>query len=156
MNKKLLAGLLAIIMILALVLVGCSKKPGNTPSGQQSLQPGNGVEDWDEVNPGVGNSSGQNSGQASGSNSQSGSQSGSQSSGSSSSSSSASGKEDYGMTLEEYNSMSPKDQQAYFESFDSVEDYWAWYDAAKADYDAKMDGTHIEGDGNFDITDHIK
>ncbi len=52
MNKKILAGLLAIILVLSLVLVGCSKRKKDH-STDQFAQGGVGVEDWDENEGGV-------------------------------------------------------------------------------------------------------
>ena len=47
MNKKILAGLLAVILVLALVLVGCSKPSQGGPD--QFASSGTGVEDWDDI-----------------------------------------------------------------------------------------------------------
>jgi flagellar basal body-associated protein FliL len=55
------------------------------------------------------------------------------------------------MTYEEYNALSAEEQEAYFNSFDTIEDFFAWYNKAKAEYEASQDYTEIGGDGNLDI-----
>ena len=54
------------------------------------------------------------------------------------------------LTYEEYWAMSGKEQQAYYESFDSVEDFFAWYNTAKAEYEAANPGIDA-GDGEIDL-----
>lgn len=54
------------------------------------------------------------------------------------------------ITYEEYMNMSGEDQMAYFESFASVEDYFAWYNEAKAAYDKQNPPIEIE-DGSIDL-----
>lgn len=111
-------------------------------------------------------SSGSNDSSASSSNSSSGgsisggnTSSGSSSSGSSSSSSS-SGSSSGGVTAgslsyEEYIAMSGEEQQKYFESFESVEAFFEWYNAAKAKYDEENESIEIGGDGSIDLGDII-
>ena len=89
MNKKVLAVMMAVVVILALVLVGCGKPSEHIVPGSSSAN-GTGVEDWDDVvndNGGNAEQSGSASGSASDSSgSSSGSSSGNKSSSSSSSS----------------------------------------------------------------------
>lgn len=83
------------------------------------------------------------------------------SSGSSSSSSDTSSKptvedaEDDGeVTYEEYIAMSGAEQQKYLESFDSIEAFFAWYNAAKEKYDKENPSIEI-GDGSINMEDII-
>ena len=162
MNKKILAVMMAVVMILALVLVGCGKPSENIVPGSSSAN-GTGVENWDDVvidNSGNSQQSGSSSGSTSGSSSgsASGSASGStsgSSSGSSSGSLSGVGKEDYGITYEEYQAMDPYEKQAYFEEL-GLEEFKKWYNAAKYDFDVRQDAIRIEGDGGFNIGDYLK
>lgn len=57
-------------------------------------------------------------------------------------------------SYEQYNAMSPEEQYAFFCTFDTMEDFVAWYNAAKAEYDAAHPDIDI-GDGNIDIGDII-
>lgn len=57
------------------------------------------------------------------------------------------------MTYEEYISMSPENQQKYMQSYENMEDFFAWYNNAKAKYDEENAG--IEIDGSIDIGDYI-
>ena len=54
-----------------------------------------------------------------------------------------------GMTYEEYNALSAEEQEEYFYSFDTVEDFFAWYNQAKQEYENNQD--YIEVGGNNDI-----
>ncbi len=54
------------------------------------------------------------------------------------------------LTYAEYLKMTPAEQQAYYESYEDVMDFIAWYNAAKAKYDADKDTIQIEG-GKIDI-----
>ena len=58
------------------------------------------------------------------------------------------------MTYEKYISMSPEDQQAYFESYSSPDAFFKWFNAAKAEYDKNNDAIEVEG-GNIDIGDYM-
>ena len=51
--------------------------------------------------------------------------------------------------------LTAEEQQAYFETFASIEDYFVWYNAAKQEYEDKKDKVDIGGDGNVDIGDII-
>lgn len=46
---------------------------------------------------------------------------------------------------EQYQNMSGEDQLAFMESFDSVEAFVAWYNAAQAEYEAKNPAIEIDG-----------
>lgn len=59
------------------------------------------------------------------------------------------------MTYEEFMDLTAEEQQAYFETFVSIEDYFAWYNAAKQEYEENKDKVDIGGDGNVDIGDII-
>ena len=59
------------------------------------------------------------------------------------------------LTYEEYLALTPAEQQLYFLSFPSPADYIAWYNSAKAAYEAQKDDLVIEGDGNVNIGDII-
>lgn len=58
------------------------------------------------------------------------------------------------VTYEEYNAMSGEEQMAFFNTFDSMEDFVAWYNAAKEKHDSEHPDIEI-GDGNIDIGDII-
>ena len=154
MNKKVLAVMMAVVVILALVLVGCGKPSEHIVPGSSSAN-GTGVEDWDDV---VNNNGGnaEQSGSASGSASDSSGSSSGSSSGNKSSSSSSSGvgQEDYGNTYEEYLAMDAYEQQAYFEEL-GWDEYIKWYNAAKKDYDDRQASIRVEGDGGFNIGDYL-
>lgn len=55
------------------------------------------------------------------------------------------------MTYEQYNALSAEEQEEYFNSFKSVEDFFAWYNKAKKEYEENQDYTEIGGDGNIDL-----
>ena len=55
------------------------------------------------------------------------------------------------LTYEEYNALSAEEQEAYFNSFDTIEDFFAWYNKAKAEYEADQDYIEVGGDGNLNI-----
>jgi len=59
-----------------------------------------------------------------------------------------------GTEYEKYISMSPEKQQAYFESFDDPNDFFKWYNNAKAEYDKKNAANVVEGD-SVDIGDYM-
>jgi hypothetical protein len=54
------------------------------------------------------------------------------------------------LTYEEYWAMSGKEQAEYYNSFDSAEDFFEWYNAAKAKYDADHPDIDV-GDGELDL-----
>lgn len=58
------------------------------------------------------------------------------------------------VTYEQYNAMSPEEQLAFFESFDSMEEFVRWYNDAKAKYEAENPDIEI-GDGEIDVGDII-
>lgn len=102
-------------------------------------------------NSSSGNSS--SGGSISGGNTNSGSSSSGSSSSSSSSGSSSGGVTAGSLSYEEYIAMSGEEQQKYFESFESVEAFFEWYNAAKAEYEANRE--EIEVDGEIDLGDYI-
>lgn len=55
---------------------------------------------------------------------------------------------------EKYLAMSPTEQQAFFENFESVDAYFAWLNKAKVEYEAKQNATELEG-GSVDLGDLI-
>ena len=60
------------------------------------------------------------------------------------------------MTYEEYNALSAEEQEAYFNSFDTVDDFFVWYNKAKQEYEANQDYIEVGGDGNINIGDSGK
>ena len=57
---------------------------------------------------------------------------------------------------EAYIALSPEEQQAYFLSFSSYEDFFEWFHTVKDAYEALQDRIEIGGDGNVDIGDLIE
>jgi len=57
------------------------------------------------------------------------------------------------MTYAEFIAMSPYDQQAYFESFENMQDYFDWYNNALAEYEKEQNKQ--EADGPIDIGEII-
>lgn len=51
-----------------------------------------------------------------------------------------------------YLAMTPEEQQAFYESFASPDAFFAWYDSAKAAYEANQDVVDIQG-GDVDLGD---
>ena len=105
-----------------------------------------------------GNSSNSNSSAATSSNNVNmgnGSSNGSGSSGSSSSKPSIEDVEEDGkVTYEEYIAMSGADQKKYLESFESVEKFFKWFNAAKEQYDKENPSIEI-GNGSIDMNEII-
>lgn len=60
-----------------------------------------------------------------------------------------------GVTYGQYHAMSSEEQQAWFNSFDSVEAFFAWYNDAKAVYEANNNSFVIEGDTDIDANEVI-
>lgn len=52
---------------------------------------------------------------------------------------------------EDYINMTGEQQLAFMQSFDSMEAFFAWLNAAKAEYEAQNPGTDV-GDGNIDLS----
>ena len=102
-----------------------------------------------------GSSSGGSSsgGSSSGGSSSSGSSSGGSSSGGSSSGGSTA--EPDGITYEDYMEMTAAEQQAYYESFDDPMEFFAWLNAAKAEYEANKNDIEIGSGGSVDLGDII-
>ena len=59
------------------------------------------------------------------------------------------------LSYEEYNALSGEEQEAYFNTFDSIEDFVAWYNTAKQEYEASVTQIEIGGDGEVDLGDLI-
>lgn len=59
-----------------------------------------------------------------------------------------------GVTYADYIAMTPAQQQAYFESFSSLDAYTKWYNDAKAEYEANNESIEIEG-GNVNLGDIV-
>ena len=55
---------------------------------------------------------------------------------------------------EKFHAMSPAEQQAYMESFDSIEAFFEWYEQAAAEYEAAKPPIDV-GDGNINLDDII-
>ncbi|MBO5879553.1 MAG: hypothetical protein J6Q68_03270, partial [Clostridia bacterium] len=55
------------------------------------------------------------------------------------------------LTYEEYIALSGEEQQAYFQSFDTYQEFFDWFNAAKAKYDEEHKGDNVGEDGNIDI-----
>ena len=58
-------------------------------------------------------------------------------------------KSEQGLTYEQYNALSAEEQEEYFNSFETVDDFFAWYNKAKQEYENNKD--YIEVGGNQDI-----
>ena len=54
------------------------------------------------------------------------------------------------LSYEEYRDLSGREQQEYYNTFSDVEAFFAWYNAAKAEYEAAHPGIDA-GDGNIDL-----
>ena len=59
--------------------------------------------------------------------------------------------EDY--TWEEYQAMTPAEQEALYDRFDSVSDFFTWYNAAKEKYEESQNVIEIGPDGSVDLGD---
>ena len=60
-------------------------------------------------------------------------------------------KDKWSVTYEEYNAMSGKEQEAFYKSFDSAQDYFKWRKAAKKAYEDSKNDIVIGGDGSIDL-----
>ena len=54
------------------------------------------------------------------------------------------------LTYEQYNALSGEEQLAYMESFASMADYFAWYNAAKKAYEDSQNRIEVS-DGHIDL-----
>lgn len=63
--------------------------------------------------------------------------------------------EDVGLTYEEYQAMSGTDRQAFFDSFETMDDFLRWLEKAKAAYEGSKNENAINGDKPIDIGDLI-
>lgn len=57
----------------------------------------------------------------------------------------------HNMTYEEYNALSAEEQQEYFNSFDNIDDFFAWYNQAKKEYEDAQDRIEINGSSDINI-----
>lgn len=55
------------------------------------------------------------------------------------------------ITYEEYNAMTAEKQQEYFNSFESVEKFFDWYNSAKSEYEKNNPSIEIGSDGSIDL-----
>ena len=55
------------------------------------------------------------------------------------------------LTFEEFLEMTPAEQQEYMESYEDINDFLAWYNKAKEEYEKNQDYTEIGGDGSIDL-----
>ncbi len=60
-------------------------------------------------------------------------------------------KDKWSVTYEEYNAMSGKEQEAFYNSFDNAGDYFKWHKAAKKAYEDSKNDIVIGGDGSIDL-----
>ena len=58
------------------------------------------------------------------------------------------------MSYEKLQSMSAAEQQAYMNSFGSIDEFFAWYNAAKEEYDSSKDEIEV-GNGSINMGDII-
>ena len=54
----------------------------------------------------------------------------------------------------EYLNLSVEEQQAYYENFASGDEFFAWLDKAKAEYEAEAEQTSNDAEGNLDATEN--
>ena len=54
---------------------------------------------------------------------------------------------------EEYLKLSAEEQQTYYENFDSGDDFFAWLDEAKTEYEAETEKVSNDPESNLDATD---
>ena len=59
--------------------------------------------------------------------------------------------EDSELTYEEYIKLSEQEQTAYFNSFENPQDFFNWFQRAKAKYDEENKGQDVGEDGNIDL-----
>ena len=60
------------------------------------------------------------------------------------------------MTYEKYNAMSGAEQQAYFNTYSNPMDFFTWYNAAKAEYEASQERIEIGAGGTIDLGELLK
>ena len=113
----------------------------------ETLAVSGGVGERDEGTGGTGSAGSSDSGSSTGSGStggssgSSGESSGSGSAGSDNGATSTDGV----LTYAEYIALSSAEQRAYYDSFATIEDFVAWFDAAKAEYNDDSDAIEITG-----------
>ncbi len=60
------------------------------------------------------------------------------------------------LTYKEYMALTATEQQKYYQSFNSVEEFAEWYKNAQAEYKEDDGAIQIGGGGNFDLGEYIK
>ena len=55
------------------------------------------------------------------------------------------------LTYEEYNALSATEQEKYFNSFATMEEFFAWYNLAKQEFEDSQDRVEVGGDGDINI-----
>ena len=55
------------------------------------------------------------------------------------------------MDYETFQNLKPADQQAYMESFNDIEAFFDWYNAAKEAYDKAHPSIEVGGNGTIDM-----
>ena len=59
------------------------------------------------------------------------------------------------MNYESFQDMAPAQQQAYMESFDSIDAFFEWYNAAKEQYEKDHPSIEVGGNGSVDLDEVI-
>lgn len=59
------------------------------------------------------------------------------------------------LTFEQYLKLTPAEQQNYYKSFNSVEDFADWYKKAQAEYNGSDGSIQVGGDGSFNLGEYI-
>lgn len=166
--------MIAMVAVLLLCAAGCrdGKKESTSGSGNGTAAPAveattptsgdstaptavEGVEDWTTTGTQIPSSQtgNQQSGGQTG-NEQTGNQTGDQQTGNQTGTQEqpeASGT----LTLEAYNAMSTSEQQAYFQSFATVDAFYEWLEKAEKDYEERHKNDTVTGDGTLDLGDYI-
>lgn len=59
------------------------------------------------------------------------------------------------LTYAQYLALTTSEQQAYFESFASVDAFYEWLEIAEKEYEESMKNDSVTGDGTLDLGDYI-
>ena len=59
------------------------------------------------------------------------------------------------LTYEEYNALSGEEQEAYFNTFPSIEAFFEWYNLAKDQYEKDHPAIEIDPDSTIDLGDIV-
>ena len=59
------------------------------------------------------------------------------------------------LTYAQYLALSTSEQQAYFESFASVDAFYEWLETAEKEYEESIKNDSVTGDGTLDLGDYI-